>query len=309
MNEIIQIQTISNIGFNPATKDILCSNTGLMAFIAILIISIIISLYFVTRSRAYKTELFKLNEEKEEIERKGQLFEKEFEKYYNSTKPLISWLEISNHLLQNKISPLAQDIFETHEKQLVDEKKDALEWKARQIELFVQYIKWLQKLDKKDFELDYYPVKPPAVKAINFFSSRNEIKYRKVENNISGEFQAYCNRQVVEQVLISLMNYCIAQSSDNSRIVFNCQYAKSNDDFIRLSLSYTGNHISDIDEEIFKEKAVILDNKNLIRLNLEELGLGLFIKSVQHQKGKWGVNARNNKGFTIWFTLPNKKID
>lgn len=117
------------------------------------------------------------------------------------------------------------------------------------------------------------------------------------------------DRRRLMQVLTNLLRNAL-KFTDRGGIIVNLDYVdRKNKNYLRLDIEDTGIGIGQQDlEHLFKDYYQV--SKSL-REELEGTGLGLSIskKLVHLLGGKIGVNSEEGKGSTFWFEVPVKKVD
>ncbi len=115
----------------------------------------------------------------------------------------------------------------------------------------------------------------------------------------------YMDKERVLLIIQNLLDNAVKYTPEFGKIEINIK--KQNDEFIEISVQDNGVGVPE--EDKIKLFSKFFRAKNVIRMETEGSGLGLFIAKniVEKHHGQISVESREGKGTTVSFTLPLKK--
>ncbi|HPN37882.1 MAG TPA: tetratricopeptide repeat protein [Melioribacteraceae bacterium] len=269
------------------------------------VIIIILGLYLFKQKRDSNVVLSKINDE---LKLKGTELQKTNDELIFANKEKDKYISILAHDLRSPffgILGITSVLFEEYDKFSQDEHKTYLLSLNGSLRNLFELLDNL--LNYGRFTNGKIVYKPSVISIckiidsiINIFKFNIEEKNIQIIRNRSEECLIFADQNMMETVLRNLISNAIKFSKEHGKILISTFVE---DNFVKVTILDEGIGISDENlKNILSQKTI--STKGTKEERGSGMGLELCKEFISINKGKLGIESRENHGTTIWFTVP-----
>jgi len=143
-----------------------------------------------------------------------------------------------------------------------------------------------------------------AISEILFLAQQKNLT---INNRIPPTIAAHADGEIMMRVFTNLLTNAIKYTPNNGEISLQAEMVDSEQKFVRISVSDTGEGIPQDKLQLVFEKFGQVSAKKSGNIRSTGLGLAFCKMAVEAHGGEINVKSKLNKGTTFWFTLQTAK--
>ncbi|GEM_PF-3270912 len=277
-----------------------------IAVVAIMIIAVVLTVYSVMLRRAVSKRTVQLTAANSDIQNKNERLAEQAQELEELNSFKNKMLAVISHDVKGPLSNMeglihlvkTSDLTENEFMTLIDE----LHGKVKEVSGFLLNILMWAKSQLYGFSSapEYIDPKKMLDKTVAVFQPEIDKKNLRVVNTLSPEVTVFADPSLAELIFRNLLANAIKFSYENTHIVVN---GIPEGIYLKVTITDEGIGISDDRQEKLLKGAV-----QSLKANSSEMstGLGLMLckEFVDLHQGKMGVDSKEGKGTSVWFTLP-----
>lgn len=253
-----------------------------------------------------------LNEQKEEIETANEVLRQQTDELHELNAMKDTFFSILAHDLKNPFSSLhsiSRLVATNYAEMNEDEKRSSIEKISKSSELIYNLLEnlltWsrMQK-DSIEYSAESFDLSDLIQENIDLHHVPADKKGIRIESNISGEWLAYGDREMINSVIRNLINNAVKFTHRNGKVEV---LAARKGEFLEVMVSDEGIGISQENAE----KLFRIDTKYKSSGTSGEQGTGLGLilckDFVEKNKGRIWCESQEDSGTQFYFTIPASK--